>query len=391
MYFSQVVEQALASTGRTPLLLLGPPGTGKTSIGPALADAMTVRRRLKDPEAEPASCTILDLSSRLPEDIGGLPFIKDGVTHYAPQSWLARLCKPGAYGVLVLDDLPAAATAVQVAVRQLVLDRAVGDHKLSPDIKIIVTGNRREDKSAASTLPSHFLNCVTVLEVHIDLDEWTAWYHQQVGLAPIIPTFLGLKRNFLSQLPAQGDKNGSFATPRSWAKLGAEFEASRKLGSLREVAMGMIGEGVASEFMTYVEIRANLVPPDEILRNPQKAIPDPIVYFDRPDKAHAAVTGIAETAAAWVLKGGKEGKAAFGQFLEALTWLTAGGKEHAAVAVTTFASNCKNQRKAIDTLGEVYRKEYEPADSPKHDPKMTALMNYIVKTMSGKDIRRSVA
>jgi hypothetical protein len=383
MKFNDVVALVLESGNETPFCLLGPPGTGKTSLGRQLAQRMTELARMKNPNAAEAVCIVLDLSSRLPEDIGGLPNIQEGVTRYAPQSWLAALCEPGSYGILVLDDLPAATPAVQVAVRQLVLDRQVGEAKLSDGIKIIVTGNRREDKSAASVLPAHFRNSVCLLTVDVELESWCEWYGAQDGLAPVIPSFLRYK-NHLSKLPKDAQEIGSFATPRSWAKLGRLFDSASRTGTLLDVASGLIGEGVAIEFNAFVNTRSQLIPPDRILKDPVGEIPNPRTYLDTPDKAYAAMTGIAEVAAAWLTKGGKEGKAAPGLLLVAMAHLATGNKEYAPVCINTFAANSKNARKAIDAIVEVYKKDFLSPTSDKHDPKVVSLMNYCIEVMSTK-------
>ncbi len=383
MKFNDVVRFVLDSPDyRTPLCLLGPPGTGKTSIGPAVAEAMTIRRREKDPLAPAAVCTVLDLSSRLPEDIGGLPFIVNGVTKYAAQSWLARLCEPGTYGVLVLDDLPASTPAVQVAVRQLVLDRQIGDWKLADGVAILVTGNRREDKSAASVLPAHFRNSVCLVNVDVDREGWCHWYARQEGHAPVVSSFLQYK-DHLSKLPKDADERGAFATPRTWAKLGRLFDHANKSGMLLDVAAGLVGEGVAIEFVAFVNVRANLVDPADILRDPEKAIPNPRQYLDTPDKVYAAMTGIAETAAAWVLKGGKEAKTAERQFLLAMAHLADGHQEYAPVAINTYSANLKMHvaakaaRKLIQSLTQTFMNDLS------NNEKVRALVEYTVKVMDG--------
>jgi hypothetical protein len=337
---------------------------------------MTLRRRERDPMAQAAVCTVLDLSSRLPEDIGGLPFIKDGVTRYAAQSWLARLCEPGVYGVLVLDDLPAATPAVQVAVRQLVLDRQIGEWKLSDGVTIIVTGNRREDKSAASVLPAHFRNSVCLINVDVDRDAWCEWYARQDHHAPVVASFLRYK-DHLSKLPKDADERGAFATPRTWAKLGRLYDHSHKTGMLLDVASGLVGEGVAIEFVAFVNTRAQLIDPVEILKNPE-IIPTPRDYLNTPDKAYACMTGIAETAAAWVSRGGKEAKTAPAQFLLALAHLADGNREYAPVALNTYYANTKDPKRAMTALTQTYVKEF------RDNPKVKAVVEYILTVMDGR-------
>jgi hypothetical protein len=270
-----------------------------------------------------------------------------------------------------------------VAIRQLVLDRQIGEAKLADGIKIVVTGNRREDKSAASVLPAHFRNSVCLITIDVSLEEWRNWYGQQDGHAAVIPSFLSYK-NHLSKLPKDADEIGAFATPRSWAKLGRLYEVAIRTGNLLEVAGGLVGQGVAIEFQSFVNTRAALIPPEEILRDPIGKIPNPRTYLDTPDKSWAAMTGIAEVAAAWHVKGGKDGKAAPGQLLLAMAHLSTGNREYAPVAINTFAANAKNARKAIDTLVEVYKRDFLPKDGAHHNQQVIDLMNYCIETMSVK-------
>ena len=110
--------------------LLGAPGIGKTSAARELSRRMTDHMKARGVERE-SVCQVRDLSSSLPEDLGGLPFRDGEMTKYAPQTWMAKVCDPDAYGVLVLDDLPAASTAVQVAARQISLEHRVHDAHIS--------------------------------------------------------------------------------------------------------------------------------------------------------------------------------------------------------------------------------------------------------------------
>jgi hypothetical protein len=255
-------EMWLAGTANNDLqtvCLLGAPGIGKTSSARELAVQMTEHRRKSDPNAKAAVSRVLDLSSMLPEDLGGLPYAKDRgdgrVTKYAPPEWLAEICEPDAYGVLVFDDLPAASTAIQVASRQASLERRVHDHYIAPGVMIIVTGNRREDKSAASTLPAHFRNSVMILTVEADFKRWETWYHDQ-GYDSLVTQFLTYRSAHFSHLPADADANGAFATPRTWSMLGRLIATGRKTGTLRDMAAGLVGEGVTTELMAFELVRS---------------------------------------------------------------------------------------------------------------------------------------
>lgn len=336
MKFNQMAELVYSqfeAGDRTPITLLGPPGIGKTSAGREVADLMD--RRMSGSRGFPAICRVLDLSSMLPEDLLGLPYRDGGVTKYAPQAWLAELCEAGSYGVLILDDLPAAAPSVQVAARQLVLERRIHDHYLSEDVIILVTGNRREDKASAATLPAHFRNSVCLMAVEPELEEWAQWYGKQASLARIVPSFLRYRPTHLSKLPKDADKMGAFATPRTWAKLGSMWDTAHRMGFGLETAMGLVGEGAAMEFMAYVNVKSQLVNPAEVLRDPKKSLPNPSAELHSPDRAYAMITGIAEVAAQWSI----DSKPGVGlSFLKAVGHCCIGNEEYCSVAVNTFVA-----------------------------------------------------
>jgi len=337
LQMAELLYELYANGDRTPVTLLGPPGIGKTSVGRLLAQIMT--DRMESRRGEPALCVPLDLSSKLPEDIGGLPYRdttgRVPVTKYAVVEEVSLLCEPGAYGVLILDDLPAATPAVQVAIRQLVLERRINQWNLSDGIIILVTGNRREDKASASTLPAHFRNSVCLMQVEPELEEWCKWYGKQPNLARIVPSFLRYRPTHLSKLPKDADKMGAFATPRTWAKLGGMWDTAHGMGFGLETAMGLVGEGPAMEFMAYVNVKSQLVDPETVLKDPVKAMPNPAQELHSPDRAYAMITGLAEVAAQW----NKDSRKGAGlAFIKAVGHCCVGNEEYLSVAINTFVA-----------------------------------------------------
>lgn len=341
MRIKELVKFIPTVTERT-VCLLGPPGIGKSSVGRIIAQQWTERVKLRNPDAPDAVCVVLDLSSMLPEDLMGLPFRDNDATRYCPPEWLHSLCEEGAYGVLVIDDLPAASPAIQVACRQIALERRVHEHQLSDGIVVIVTGNRRQDKSSANTLPAHFRNSVMMLQVDPDLDEWAEWYYKQ-GWDPIVPAFLRYKPAFHSMTPDHAGENGSFPTPRSWAFLGSVLESAIDHEHVLEVATGLVGEGVATEFEGFRRTRQQLADPLDVLRNPEKAIPDPgKLLSNKPDRMISLCSSLAEVTVA--LQKDKEKRVAAKierpstAMLNAASWVTQSEKDYITVVLTTYVS-----------------------------------------------------
>jgi hypothetical protein len=367
----------------TPLLLLGKPGIGKTSIGQAAAEAMTAIMQARTPGAPPAIYDPLDLSSLLPEDLGGIPFRteEEGInfTEFAIRKRLAPFCQPGAYGVLVLDDITQAANAVQIAARQTVLFRRLGDFTISPGVYILITGNRREDKSGASTLPAHFRNSTCIVGVEPEIEEWAEWYGRQANSIPSVAGFLRFRPSHLAQTPSEADKAGAFATPRSWAKLGRKMAIAEEVGVSLEIMKGCVGEGVATEFRGFLNTRDKLVDPGKVLRDPKAAMPNPGI-LNTPDKAFAMITGLGETAAQWRAEAASKSdqagiKRAAVAFMRAIAWASNGSqdrsnKEYISVGVSTYTSN-----------GGEITDLIQAARSERDDPLVAATLNFLVSAV----------
>ena len=342
---------------RTTLTVLGSPGIGKTSAARALAQKMYEHKKETNPSAAPPVCEVLDLSSKMPEDIGGIPFKSEAVigerkglvTDYAVQSWLLPLCVPGAYGVLVLDDLPAADKAVAIACRQLALERRVNQHKLAEDVMIIVTGNRHSDRAGARALPSHFVNSTIMLKMKPSFEGWEEWYLGQ-GFDPVIPAYLRYKTSDFSKLPSDADDSGVFPTPRTWGMLGAAIGSlPADESAVREAVSGLISAPTAANFLAFRRLRAEVISPEKVLLDPQKAVPDPEVFTSKPDQLIALVTAIAEATIQQQLHDRQKGAEYVSRFLVAICYLGGGPrKEFLATGIRHYRA----LRKASDVLAD---------------------------------------
>lgn len=372
----------------TSIVLLGSPGIGKTAAARRLAEMMYEdRKRSHGAGVDRPICEVLDLTSKMPEDIGGIPFkvpTEDGaVTEYAPQAWLPPLCAEGAYGVLVLDDLPAADRSVAVACRLLALERRVHNWKLSQDVFVIVTGNRQSDKSAARALPSHFINSAVILTLKPSYKGWEEWYYNQ-DADTVVPSYLRFKPDHFSKLPADGDESGRFPTPRTWTKLGQMLPYILP-DQVREYAEGLLGTSVATNFCAYREMKDNIVSPEEVLRNPKKAVPSPEALRESPDQMTAIVVSIAEVTVRKIATrremSGKDPNDSFevdtvAAFLRALSHLSEGGRNYAVIGVQTFFAQGARFQIGVNEFGrarEVHNK----------DPDILRMINSIREIIRG--------
>lgn len=358
-------KQALeADRPPTTVCLLGPPGVGKTTVGIELAEMMTSYMRSRQPSAPPAVTApggALDLSSMLPEDLGGIPFRDGNLTRYCPQAWLEPFCSPDAYGVLILDDLPAASSAVQVACRQVSLTHRVHEMRLSDRVLVLVTGNRREDKSSATTLPAHFRNSVLILNFEPEFEGWERWYMKQPGASRDIPAFLRFKDKYFSLLPKDADETGAFATPRTWSMLGNLLPILGET-EVQEVAAGLVGKGVAVELAAFQLLRRNIADPAAVLADPKKALPDLSIISRKPDRLIALCTGLADVTSTRAKEAKKleDRKDLYLKYLRALEWVTRNDREYISHSLSTFIACEGSMSELTGAIRDVKKGSGEP-------------------------------
>ena len=134
------VESLIES--QIPTFLWGAPGIGKSSIIKQIAYEKNLE------------CIDLRLSLLDPTDLKGIPFYeKDSHTAlWAPPSFLPREGR----GILFLDELNAAAPAVQASAYQLILDRKVGEYTLPEGGRLLRRETVRGIAESSTVSPLHW-------------------------------------------------------------------------------------------------------------------------------------------------------------------------------------------------------------------------------------------
>lgn len=250
-----------------PVLLWGPPGTGKTAALVALASAAG------------AHVEVLIGSTLDPVDVGGLP-VPDasGVVQISPPPWARRLraaIDAGQPAWLLLDELSCSPPSVQAALLRVVQERQAAGVDLR-GCRVVGAANPAESAADGGWLSPAAAN----RWAHVD---WTptvsAWVRGQLGgwgrpqsaaeaaVAASVCSYLTRSPAALCA-PATGEQAGrAWPSPRSWsavvravAALPGGVDSSSSLG----VAASLVGPGAASEWRTAHEA-ADLADPEEIL------------------------------------------------------------------------------------------------------------------------------
>jgi MoxR-like ATPase len=220
-----------------PVFVWGAPGIGKSSIVRAFADSLGL------------PCVTLVGTQLAPEDLIGVPELRDGRSRFAPPEMIARddpYC-------LFLDELNSSAPDVQKAFYSLILDRRIGSYELPAGSIVMGAGNRATDNALARPMASALVNRLVHVHLRANAADWLDWAGA-AGIHPWILDHLTLRPDHLWAKPPKTEE--PFSTPRSWHMLSDSLHSyGDKVGekTLRVLAAGTLSSIHAQAFTAYVK------------------------------------------------------------------------------------------------------------------------------------------
>ena len=288
---------AIALQANVPLLLWGEPGIGKTRVVESLGKHLGL---------DPVVTVIASIHD--PTDFSGLPFFdrERGVAVYAAPDFVTPLVE-AEKGILFLDEFTTAPPAIEAACLRIVLEGAVGNHVLPPEVRRVAAANPPEIAVNGRELSLPMSNRF----VHIEFDIPSGYYIQGMlqGFPPpevpkvppdwkekylgkargMIASFLAARPSLLKAPPKDPPFRG-WPSPRTWYDFAAPLLAACEAAGANEdvealLLSGCVGEGAAFEFLEWRR-NLDLPTPEECIRNPNIELPD------RDDKLLAMLVGV---------------------------------------------------------------------------------------------------
>jgi hypothetical protein len=208
------------------------------------------------------------------------------IMEFTKAPWMPR-AQDSEHGILLLDEFRQAAHDVQKPAAELALNGRVGESELPITWMVLMASNREKDRSGVQRELAFISNRRMLIRITPDLDSWVEWAERKdihwasIAFAKANPGLV-----FGEDVP---EKGGPFCTPRTLVKMSYLID-SMPMALFTEAASGLVGEGTAAQFVSFLRVVEQLPKFEEIVKQPDKCrLPDK----DRPDAQYATMQMIA--------------------------------------------------------------------------------------------------
>lgn len=256
LYKDQFGNYAIPVIRQRPVLLIGPPGVGKTQIMEQIA---------KECQIGLVSYTI---THHTRQSAIGLPFIQQTsygnaeypVTRYTMSEIVAAIydkieTSGLKEGILFIDEINCVSETLAPTMLQFLQCKTFGNHPIPEGWVIVAAGNPPEYNKSVREFDVVTLDRIKKIMVEPNFDVWKE-YAQTEQLHPAILSYLNIKKQYFCYIETTVDGK-LFATPRGWEDLSRLMEIYERLGKKadREVMIQYLQHPkIAKDFANYLEL-----------------------------------------------------------------------------------------------------------------------------------------
>ena len=251
-------EYVIPAIHQRPILLMGPPGIGKTQIMEQIARECEI------------GLVAYTITHHTRQSAIGLPFIQTkefggkeySVTEYTMSEIIASVYEKMEStglkeGILFIDEINCVSETLAPTMLQFLQCKMFGNQKVPEGWIIVAAGNPPEYNKSVREFDVVTLDRIKKIDVDVNFDVWKE-YAYRAGVHPAVISYLELRKENFYRMENTVDGK-MFATARGWEDLSRLIQVYERLGKKvdREVVFQYIQHWkTAKDFANYLELYA---------------------------------------------------------------------------------------------------------------------------------------